>query len=217
VAFSTMAQLRALLNTELGGISDGLSEPFGSASARNEYLRTAFRRLWPRMAKLVRETVTPTDLTMDYTLTSVRDVLRLLTLDAQGLEIGRITSWELIVDESADPVVRRLHIPQISTSATIRVEGYARYVVPANSDAATCDLPSDLEHVVITGAMAQAYLARFNRFIDFEQRGAENPTTVVDIEGIRQMFMLWDQRFMEFIRDNGRDQAAPKRAITAVR
>lgn len=216
MAFSTMAQLRAQLNTALG-TSDADVTTWSTLSDRNEYLRMAFRRLWPRMARLVRETVTPLDLTMGYTLTSIFDPVALVILDSTGLERDRVKSWELDVDESADPVVRRLWIPTIDTTTTIRVTGYAPYTVPANSDAATCDLPTMYEHVVITGGVAEAYRAKMNKHMAFEQRATENPTTQETLEQVRTAFLAADTEFRAFLSDYGRNRTAPKRAIKTVR
>lgn len=215
MAFSDLDTLRASLNTELG-ITDGSTQPFGSSTDRNRYLQNAFRKMWPRMARLVRQSVTPTDTTMDYTLTAIRDVVRIDVLDSDGLVKDEIRSWELIVDESADPIVRRLLIPEMATSVTLRVTGYQPYKVPA-SGADTCDLPSELEHIPLAGARAEAYRARMTQYIDYEQRASENPTTATSGAEIMQLYLAAKQEFDELLVAHQRNITVARRAKRTVR
>ncbi len=215
MAFSTLNALRALLNTDLGR-TDGSTTPWGTDTDCNTFLQMAFRHLWPRVGRLVRETITPTDETMDYTLTSIRDVVTLEHLDSDGLFKGRVASWRLVVDESADPVVRRIIIPELATETTVRVTGYAPYSVPA-SGASTCDLPNDMEHIVVIGARAEAYRRRMNEYIDFEQRNASNPVTSVQEPSFDRAYLTAKAEFEQLLTLHGRNHAAPRRAITTVR
>lgn len=215
MAFSTLNSLRAQLNTELAR-TDASTTPWGSDTDCNTFLQWAFKRLWPRMGRLVRETFTPTDTTAQYTLTSVEDVSYLDVLDANSLPADRIVSWDLIVDESADPVVRRLVVPLLDTSTTVRITGYARYKVPA-SGADTCDLPTNLEHVVIAGGRAYAYKRRLNEYVDFKNRQGANPVTAVDEERIQRMFLSAEAEFEQLMKENQRNLVTPKRAIRTIR
>lgn len=215
MAYSTLAQLRAFLNTELGR-TDGSTTPWGSDSDCNRFVQVGIRRLWPRVARLVRETVTPTDDTMDYTLTGIRDIVRVDVLDSDGLMKDEVRSWELIVDESADPVVRRLLVPEMATTVTLRVTGYQPYSVPSAADS-QCDLPPELEHVAIAGAKVEAFKPRVASFLDYEQRGAQNPTTATGGPELLQMYFAARDDFDRLLADYQRNMTAGRRAKRTVR
>lgn len=215
MAFSTLNALRALLNTELGR-TDGTTTPWGSDTDANTFIQMAFRRLWPRMARLEKEAITPVVGQTDYTLTMLYDVVAVEERDADGFFLRRYPSWNLYVDETADPVVRRLTLPALDTAASYVAIGYAPYAVPA-SGASECDLPTRLEHVVLTGAKAEAYRRRMNEFVDFGQRQMANPVTTVQQNEIERIYLATKAEFDQLIRENGRNLVLPKRARLSVR
>jgi hypothetical protein len=218
MAFATLEELRALLNTDLGLTDDTATEPWGSETARNRCLQHAFRKLWPTMARLRTEAVTIVDNQLEYELTSIRDIARIEVLDSDGLQKSAVKSWQLLVDESDadDEVVRRLLIPELSSEVTLRVIGYSPYIVPPG-DNDECDLPNEQEHVVVTGARAEAYRRRMTSYFDYEQHGVENMTTRGSPEQLLQMYLVAKDEFGALIREHARDIAAPRRASLALR
>ncbi len=214
MAFSTLNQLRALLNTELGR-TDGTTTPWGTDTDCNTFIQMAIRRLWPRMARLEKEAITPVDGQTAYTLTTLYDVVAIEQYDSSLIFQRHLPSWQLYVDESADPVVNRLTVPGLDTASTYTAIGYAPYAVPA-SGAATCDLPSRLEHVVITGAKAEAFRRRMNEYVDFANRQLANPVTTVQQNEIERIYLATKAEFEQLIRENQRNFVLPKRARLAV-
>jgi len=78
VAFTSLDAIRTTgLNLELGLASDA-DDSFGTTDQRNFYLQRAFAKLWPEMARLRREDVSTVASQTDYTLTNVRDIVRIM-------------------------------------------------------------------------------------------------------------------------------------------
>lgn len=214
MAFSTLNQLRALLNTELGR-SDATTTPWGTDTDCNTFIQMAIRRLWPRMARLQKESITPVEGATGYTLTTLYDLVAIEQVDSDGIFQRHVPSWQLYVDESADPVVRQLVVPELDTASGYTAIGYAPYAVPATGTD-QCDLPSRLEHVVITGAKAEAFRRRMNEYVDFENRGLANPVTSVQQNEIERIYLATKAEFDQLIRENQRNLILPKRARLTV-
>lgn len=210
MAFSTLDQIRAKLNAQLG-VADGSTAPFGSSSDRNVALQDAFARLWPTMARLHRETVPVLANTVDYTLSTVRDLLTIEELDAESIVRREIRNFRTWVDESADPPVRRLLLPVGYTAATVtwRAVGYAPYKVPVNG-ADTADIEPRLEWIVVAGAISFLYQRRFHEFTYFEQRQHQNVDNVISPAELFSMYQDAERRFLEGISGNRRSLALPK-------
>jgi hypothetical protein len=214
MAYSTLDALRTgLLNVELGLPAD-TDNAFGTTTERNTYLRLAFMKLWPTMARFKRADVAVVEDANFYDLTSVglRDVERIQRLDASGYYVEDIRSWDVQTDETSDPVTMRLTVTSLSTVLpTLRIWGYARYKVPA-SGTDTCDLPPDLEYVVSAGARAEAYRARMNSYAAFERLRNENRANALSAAEIMELFRQAVRDFDQYRSDNRRAFTGAKRA-----
>lgn len=215
MAFKTLDSLRTGLpglNSTLGLAAD-TDNSFGTTDQRNAYLQEAFRRLWPRMARLRRETVTTVTNQQDYTLTTLYEIERIEILDKNTptLISDRVRSWQLFVEEAADPPTIRLLLPNVEGGRTLRCIGYAPYIMPANG-AATCDLPPMLEHVVLAGARAEAYRAKLNSFANFERHQNENRANALSVADFVELLARAEREFARLIVDNARNLSGAHRA-----
>lgn len=211
MAYSTLDSIRTVsLNPDLGLDSDS-DNRYGDTTVRNNALRDAFARLWPNMARLIRETVTIADDTVDYTLTAIRDLLTLEVLDDQGVVFDENRNWRVWTDASADPVVLRLLLaaPYSGFTGSVRAIGYAPYIVPATG-AATCDLEPRMEWIVVAGARANLYRRQLSQWMTFERRLNDNPTTSVGPAELMTMYREAESQFAAAIRDHGRPLTLPK-------
>jgi hypothetical protein len=178
MAFSTLDAIRTGgLNVELGLTADA-DDRFGTTAQRNYALQEAIKRLWPRMARLTRESVTIVTDQLDYTLTSIRDVAKLERLDQDGLPVsdlsGNYRAW--YDEEDATPVMRLLLAQALPSTNTLRVIGYAPYFVPA-SGGAYVDLQPEDEWIIVAGARALLFRRLFNSFVVYERHENENRKT----------------------------------------
>jgi hypothetical protein len=106
------------------------------------------------------------------------------------LVADRVKSWQLYIDETADPPTLRLLIPaQMTAGLTLRCIGYAPYLIPA-AGGSSCNIPPRLEWVVGAGARVEAYRWKLGQFANFERfmnENRQNSLTAADmIELLRQ-------------------------------
>ncbi len=208
MAFSSLDLVRtAKLNVELGLTSDA-DDRFGTDDVRNYALQDAIRRLWPRMARLTRETVTPLALTFDYTLSTVRDVAKIEQLDSENIPISDLAgNWRVWYDEEdATPVVRLLLAHELSTETTLRVIGYAPYTVPTSSppsSSGSINIQPEDEWVIVAGARAFLYGMMLNTFMVYERHENENRKTFLTPEQLLGMQADAERKFQTAI-DNHR-------------
>lgn len=199
MAFKTLDALRTgVLNDELG-ITNDADGTWGTTAQRNVWIQKAIAKLWPQMGRLTRETLTTVTNQMDYTLTTLQDVERLEVIDpaSAGLIGDRIRSWQLYVDEAADPPTLRLLLPAgLSSGLTVRAIGYTPYIVPS-AGGSSCDIPPRLEWIVGAGARVEAYrfkLGAFANFEKFQNENRQNSLTPADmVELLRQARADFDE------------------------
>lgn len=223
MAFKTLDQLRTDagtgLNAKLGLLSDSDNNPFGDTNARNGFLQDAFRRLWPAMGRLARESLTTVANQVEYTLTAIIDVeaIEVANETTATLRDGRgVRSWRVIEEEDGDdtPTIR-LVIPSFDAGRTLYVIGYAPYLVPANG-AALCDLPHRLTHVVVAGAKVEAYQFAIGRFANFERFGNENRDNAVTLADLIEMHRRAQVEFNALLTQHARVMSGAKRAMHQV-
>lgn len=215
MAFKTLDQLRTTvpgLNSELGITSD-TDTAFGSTAERNAYIQRAFAKLWPRVGKLTRESITSVANIVDYTLTTLYDVERLEIVDVNTgtLIADRIRSWQHYLDETGDPPTNRLLIPAVEAGLTIRAIGYVPYLIPSTGST-TCDLPPRLEHVVIAGARVEAYRAKVNSFANFERFANENRQNALTAADVLELLRQSQREFDRGLAENARNLTGAHRA-----
>ena len=201
------------LNTELGLTAD-TDNSFGTTAQRNAFIQRAFAKLWPRMGRLTRETITTVALTQEYTMATLYDVERLEVIDINTgtLISDRIRSWQHYIDEAADPPTLRILLPANMTAGlTIRAIGYAPYLIPA-AGASVCNLPPRVEHVLIAGARVEAYRAKVNSFANFERFQNENRSNSLTAADIIELLRQAQREFDRGLAENGRNMTGAHRA-----
>jgi len=220
MAFKTLAEIRTeLVNVDLGLLED-TDDRFGDVTARNVAITDAFRRLWPTMARLVREDVAIEDRAVDYTLATIRDLLTLEILDSEGIVVKEERNWRTWVDEQGDPpTVRLLKNRGWSAQAgiSVRAVGYTPYQAPYEYDSeglveVPCDLEERLLWIVVYGARAFLYRRRFNQWVDFEQHQVQNRDNATSPSELFSMYQDSERQFQQGIADHGRTLVLPKTA-----
>lgn len=218
MAFKTLDQLRTVtpgLNSELGLTNDG-DNTWGDTNARNGFIQSAIAKLWPTMGRTLRETITTVANTTEYDLTSAIvdvELIDVMDLNTASLVATRIKSWRQILDEAADPIVVRLFLPTIQSGTTLKVTGYAPYVIPANG-AASCDIPPRIEHVVRAGARVEAYRAKLNQFANFQTLANENRANAITAADVLELLRQAKREFEEGVSKNARNLTAAHRAMS---
>ncbi len=210
---STLTVLRtSYLNVELGLDNDS-DNRFGDTATRESALQNAFRRIWPKMARYGRETVTLADDTYVYTLTELTEVQYLETLDSDGIPQGRIDNFRI---DTEDTTVRLLLHTALDDALTCYAYGYAPYTVPA-SGAASSNLPTDLEWIIVQGARAELYRRLLNQFVVYERHENENRKTFLTPDQLIGMSREAEAMFQSGIQNNRRKVAVGRRGIPTLR
>lgn len=196
------------LNIELG-LDDDSDNRFGTTAQRNYALTEAFRRLWPRMARLCDEDVTIVEDQTEYTLSTVDQVEHIEVRDSDDRFVTRLADFRVFTE---DGTVTLLLPAPISSTRSLVVVGYAQYTIPS-SGSGTSTLPTDLEWIVVQGARALCFRRLLNRFATFERHENENRKTFLSVEQIIAMEREAEGMFQAAIADNRRTLASARKAI----
>ena len=198
-----------LLNPDLGLDDDAATEPWGDVTVRNTALEDSVRRLWPRMARLVREDMPIVTNADEYVLPTIWDLEVIEVRSPNGRvhkELNNFRSW---VDHTTDPPVSRVllavHWPG-GTTDTAKAVGYAPFGVAAG----ITDLPASQAWIIVYGARAYLYRRRFNQWIDFEQHHAQNRDNSTSPSELFAMYQDAERLFDRAIADHGRRLGLPK-------
>lgn len=210
---STLATLRTTkLNVDLG-LADDDDDRFGTDEERNRFLISAYERLWPVMGRLITEEVEIEAGVREYELEAIEDIniIELLNPDAGLNYAGRISAWRLIPDETSDPPLLRLSVPSgLRTGWTMRITGYAPFSIPSTGTT-TSELAARLEFIVVTGARAEAYRWRLNRFVDYDQQAVASPVTAISAGELRDLYLAAKSEFEQLVYAHRRSMASPRR------
>ena len=220
-----MATLDAIrtgyLNLDLGLDSDA-DDRFGDDDTRNLGLQDAIRRMWPRMAQLTTQTIAPTLDTTSYTLTSIRDVIRLELFDSDSNYLSEFGgNWRTRETLSATAYTITLILPHaIDTSLSLVVTGYKPFTVPASTPPAssgTHDIPDEFLWIVVAGARSFLYRRQMNKFAVFERHRNESNKTYLTADQMLGMANDAERMFQQGVNDNRRKYTAVKRRATRSR
>lgn len=213
MAFKTLDALRTGgLNDELGLTSDS-DTTWGTTTQRNSWITKAIAKLWPTMGRLTRETLTTVLDQQDYAPTSLYDIERIEVMDPSTPTRvgGHVKSWQHYIDEAADPPTNRLTLPPMDSGITLRLIGYAPYLIPA-SGGASCDIPPRLEWIVYAGARVEAYRWQLNKFAAFEKFANENRANSLTPADIVELLRQARADFAQGMEQNARNLTGSKRA-----
>lgn len=197
------------LNVELGLDSDA-DDRFGTTAQRNYAITEAFRRIWPRMARLTDETITVVLDETEYTLSTLRQVEYLELRNEDDAFVTRLNDWRVWTEDTTT----QLLLPfAVDTRLSLVAVGWAQYTIPS-SGSSTSTLPADLEWIIVQGARALLFRRLLNRFVTYERHENENRKTFLTVEQIIAMEREAEGMFQAAINDHRRSIAVPRKAIS---
>lgn len=169
---TTLLQARTdHLNVDLGLTAD-TDDTFGTTAERNYAIRRGIARLWPRMPRQLIESPTVVADQLEYTLTSIRAVEAVDSIDADGtVHWDRFANWRVLNPETTAATIGvTIRLPRaVPTGTTIRVIGYRPYTHVGLVDATTLDVPDEKLWVPLLAARAEIYRRQLNKRMNFEQ------------------------------------------------
>lgn len=197
------------LNIELGLTADS-DDRFGTTAQRNYAITEAFRRIWPRMARLTDETITVVLDETEYTLSTLRQVEYLELRNEDDAFVTRLNDWRVWTEDTTT----RLLLPfAVDTRLSLVAVGWAQYTIP-DSGSETSTLPADLEWIIVQGARALCFRRLLNRFATYERHENENRKTFLTVEQIIAMEREAEGMFQAAINDHRRSISVPRKAIS---
>ena len=212
MAFETLAQLRARLNTDLG-VADGATLPWGDATVRNAAIREGFERLWPQMKRLRTESQTYVAGQQLYTLTSVIDVQLVEVKSSDGIVYKDLKNWRnWVVDDDTPVTTFRLSSGIAETGATLEFTGYAPYESDLTSDTDACDLDGRYTWIPLQGARSYLYRRKYHEYLDYQQFANINRENDTTPQTLFAAYQDAENRFEHAVATHAAQVSMPRRA-----
>ena len=188
---STLAELRAKLNGEIGVVDDTEMVPWSQA-VRNNAITDGYAALWRQGAwKPTTVDVATADGGRIYSVSDIRRLLRAELLDPDGYLVEKLRaiiepdgagSWELIVPEQA-------------AGYTIRLYGWTAYKSQFSDDDDEDDLDAEHNRVPLLKAKAILLRAQLATFARYGERQALPPEMNVSIDQFLGLIAAAEREF----------------------
>lgn len=180
----TLADIRALLNIELGVAADGDARPY-TVAARNAAISQGYAALATvGVMKPTSDTITTVSGAQSY-ITTVQELYDASLVDSGGYNCGRLKGR--IVQTASGPTLF-LTLP-IGDGATIAVQGWTPYVSVFASDSAVDDLDSTVPvRIPLLKARSILYQSKISEFVNFsghQSAPASLNVSVSELLGLR--------------------------------
>lgn len=197
---TTLANLRAKLNDEIGVLTDAETSPWTQAQ-RNAAIGEGYADLWRAgVWKDAKQDLSTVSDQYVYTLTSIRKLYRLELLDSSSrvLELPR----GVIEPAFAGDGTFRLRLSSpITTGYTLRVLGWAPYKSSFSGDSDTDDLPSEHNRIPILKAKAILYRQQVSKFMRFGEAQSLTPPMNVSLDGMLSGIAQAEREYAECVRE----------------
>lgn len=211
---TTLANLRAKLNGEIGVDADADTLPW-STTVRNNAISDAYAELWRvGVWKPATQSISTTNTTWIYALTSMRAVYRVEVLDTSNYIIDQYPAT--VEDDGSGGYQLVLPVPT-ATGFTLRVRGWQPYVSTFANDSASDDLPSEYNRIPLLKAKAILWRQQLARFIRYGERQNVPPEMNVTVDQLLAAIAAAEREFeVEAKRLANRRQRVmyPSRALT---
>lgn len=194
---TTLANLRAKLNGEIGVTTDGETTPWSQA-VRNNAISDAFADLWRQgVWKPAKQDLTSSESTWTYALTSIRKLNRVEVIDSAG-NIGPATG--VVEDDGTGGYQLSLRTP-VATGYTIRVYGWAPYKSQFSGDSDTDDLAAEYNRVPLLKAKAILYRQQLGQFARYGERQAVPPEMNLSVDQLVGIIAAAEREYIDACRE----------------
>jgi hypothetical protein len=193
---TTLANLRAKLNGEIGVATDADATPW-SVAVRNNAIADGYAALW-RVGiwrPLKQDFATVTDQWV-YPLTSIRRLDRLEVLDTTSRVLERPRGVIEPDDTTNETYQLRLSSP-LASGYTLRVRGYTAYVSTFANDAAVDDLPAEHNRIPLLKAKAILYRVALGAFARYGERQAAPPEMNLTVDQLIGLVSAAEREFTD--------------------
>ena len=196
---TTLADLRAKLNDELGVLSDTETSPW-SVAQRNAAISEGYAELWRAgVWKDATQDLPTVTSQWVYALTGIRKLYRLELVDATD-RILEMPKGIVEPDFTGTGAFRvRLQNP-LSGGNTLRALGWVPYKSQFLDDTDTDDLPAEHNRIPLVKAKAILYRQALSKFMRFGEAQSLTPSMNVSQDGLIAGIAQAEREFAELTR-----------------
>jgi hypothetical protein len=192
---TTLANLRAKLNGEIGVTTDAETTPW-STTVRNNAISDGYAELWRAgVWKPATQTIATVADQWVYALTSIRHLERAELLDSSNRVLESIAGT--VRDDGSGAWELRLSGGTLAAGFNIRVRGWAAYKSTFSSDSDTDDLPAEHNRIPLLKAKAILYRAELATFVRYGERQAVPPEMNASAEVLLSIIAAAEREFAE--------------------
>lgn len=193
---TTLANLRASLNAEIGVAADADTVPW-TTTVRNDAISKGYAELWRAgVWKDAKQDIATTDGTWAYALTTIRRLNRLELLDSDGNILERPRGIVELDGAGTGTYQVRLVAP-LAASLTLRVWGWTAYKSTFSSDADTDDILAEYSRIPLLKAKAILYRQQLGQFARYGERQALPPNMNVSVDQLLAVIAAAEREFEE--------------------
>lgn len=197
---TTLANLRAKLNDEIGVASDVETSPWTQAQ-RSAAISEGYAELWRAgVWKDTKQDITTVEDTWTYALTSIRRLYRMELRDSAS-RVLEMPKGIVEPDGTGTGAYQLRLIFPISSGYTLRVYGWAPYVSTFASDAANDDLPAEYNRIPLLKAKAILYRQQLAKFARWGEAQALVPPMGVSVDALMGLVASAEREFEELAGD----------------
>jgi hypothetical protein len=160
---TTLANIRAQLNSDLGMTTDADAKPYTQAQ-RNAAISLGYGALWwAGVWKNATDSIATVDNAQSYLTTTVKKLYDVALVDSTGYIVGYPKAK---IDDTAAGATLFLVLP-VSSGYTLSVHGWAPYISTFANDSASDDLDPSLLRIPLLKARSILYSGMINQFMAF--------------------------------------------------
>lgn len=196
---TTLADLRAKLNDELGVLSDTETAPW-SVAQRNAAIGEGYAALWGAgVWNDIKEDIATVDGQWVYALAAIRKPYRMELLDSSSGVSGMPRG--IVEPAGAGDGTHQVRLVNpVGGGYTLSVRGWAPYVSVFASDDAVDDLPAEHNRLPLLKAKAILYRQQLSKFFRYGERQAIAPAMNVSSDVLLSGIAAAEREFEEMAR-----------------
>lgn len=196
---TTLANLRAKLNGEIGVVTDGEASPW-STTVRNNAISDGYAELWRQgVWKPVTEDLAASSTAYTYPLTAslMRKLRRVDLIDSSGYTCG--TAAGRIEDDGLGGYQLVLPTP-VADGYTLRVWGWTAYKSQFASDYDSDDLAAEYNRIPLLKAKAICYRQQMAMFARYGEHQAIPPEMNLTVDQVIALVTAAEREFIDSCR-----------------
>ncbi|NJD27203.1 MAG: hypothetical protein FIA92_02775 [Chloroflexi bacterium] len=194
---TTLVNLRAKLNGELGVLTDAETAPWAT-TVRNNAISDGYADLWRQgVWKAAKQDLSSADDTWTYALTSIRKLNRVEVIDGYGT----VGEGKARIEEDGVGGYQLVLATPIAVGFTIRVFGWTAYKSTFSGDADTDDLAAEYNRIPLLKAKAILYRQQLSLFARYGERQAVAPEMNVSIDQLVGIISAAEREYADACRE----------------